>query len=335
MGKFNPVKALKAMFKHPTAKPSVERRRKKTFIQHSSQHKFKDRDQTAIVFDFDDTLFPTTFLERDSGLKSENPADIETYMQFEYDDALLKMEECQAAAESMIQVAKSFGHVFVVTLSTRGILQKRCEAWYPRVWKLLNESQITMVYAMDIHRSSLKPDEKGDNSKFSAGHWACVKGKAIAKELEHFYSQYEGQTWKNVISIGDSNFERYGTLGAASAHVQNKILRSSTALDQAFVKGWQSFDNDPDWSETLEGVHEGHIFKVRTKVVKMKDEPSSCDVAEQLMLICDCLPELVCLDSCLNHEFNDVNEESKCLFQSALGISGDVADCDMLEVTDV
>lgn len=254
-------------------------------------------------------------------------------MLFEFEDALSKMEECQSAAESMLAVAKSFGHVFIVTLSTRGILQRRCEAWYPRVWKFLNDSQVTIVYAMDIHRASVKPEERGDNSKFSAGHWACVKGKAIAKELERFYSQYKGQTWKNVISIGDSNFERYGTLGAASAHVQNKIHRSRSA-DEAFVKGWQSFDNDPDWGETLEGVHEGRIFKVRTKVVKMKDEPSPCDVAEQLTLLTDCLPELVCLDRCLNHEFKEVNEESKNSFQSALGISDDAADSD-IEVTEL
>jgi len=245
-------------------------------------------------------------------------------MMDEFEDALSKIEECQDAAESMLRCAQSFGRVFIVTLSTRGILQKRCEAWYPRVWKLLNESQITIVYAMDIHRASVKPDQKRDNSNFSSGHWAWVKGTAIARELERFYSQYEGQTWKNVISIGDSNFERYGTLGAASAHVQNKIYRSRTAPDEAFVKGWQNFDNDPDWSEALEGVHEGHIFKVRTKVVKMKDDPSPFDLSEQLTLILDYLPQLVCLDSCLNHQFDEVNEESKKSFQSALE---DVAVC--------
>jgi len=190
----------------------------------------------------------------------------------------------------------------------------------------------TVVYAMDVHRASLKPDQKIDNSNFSAGHWACVKGKAIAKELDRFYSQYEGQTWKNVISIGDSNFERYGTLGAASDHVQNKIRRSCTSLDQAFVEGWQSFDNDPEWSEALEGVHEGRIFKVRTKVVKMKDQPSPFDLADQLTFILDCLPELVCLDRCLNHQFDEVNEESNNSLASALGISSDDADCEITEM---
>merc|ERR1719191_1707889 len=143
---------------------------------------------------------------------------------------------------------------------------------------------------MDIHHASSKPDQ------ITQGYWACVKGKAIAKELDRFYSQYEGQTWKNVISIGDSEFERYGTLGAATAHVQNKIRRSQTAEGDAFVQAWQSFDNDPDWKEALEGVHEGRMFKVRTKVVKMMDHPSPFDLAEQLTLILDCFPELVSLD---------------------------------------
>jgi len=326
--RFNPVKALKAAFKRSTTDTAASRRRKKTFIQHSSQHKFKDRNQTAIVFDFDDTLFPTTFLEGDSGLRGKTPADIATHLD-EFEDALSQIEECQSAAESMLQCAQSFGRVFIVTLSTRGILQERCEAWYPRVWKILNQSQITMVYAMDIHRASLKPEQWGDNSKFTEGHWACVKGKAIAKALDGFYSQYEGQTWKNVISIGDSNFERYGTLGAASAHVQNKIRRSCTAPDEAFVKGWRSFDTDPDWSEALEGVHNGRVFKVRTKVVKMQDAPSPFDVAEQLTLISDHLPQLVCLDSCLNHQIHKMNEESKDSFQAVLGISCTVEDFDM------
>merc|ERR1719163_690745 len=102
----------------------------------------------------------------------------------EYQDALEKMEESQASAEMLLQCAPNYGHVFIVTLSTRGLLQKRCEAWYPRVWKLLNDSKITTVYAMDVHRASSKPDQK----IFGNGHWAWVKGTAIARELDSFYS---------------------------------------------------------------------------------------------------------------------------------------------------
>ena len=40
---------------------------------------------------------------------------------------------------------------------------------------------------------------------------------------------------------------------------------------EAYVEGWQRFDNDPDWTDGFEGVHEGRVFKVRTKVVKLMD----------------------------------------------------------------
>jgi len=147
-----------------------------------------------------------------------------------------------------------------------------------------------------------------------------------------FYSQYEGQTWKNVISIGDSDFERYGMLGAASAHVQNKIRRAGTTENAAFVQGWASFDNDPDWNEALEGVHEGHIFKVRAKVVKMMNSPSPFDLAEQLTLILDCLPELVCLDDCFNYHFTEVNDATAKSLKSALGLSSEVCEVEDFDI---
>merc|ERR1711998_191578 len=175
---------------------------------------------------------------------------------------------------------------------------------------------------MEAHRASLKPGQKTDNS---IGHWALVKGRAIAQELDRFYSQYEGQTWKNVISIGDSVFEQYGTLGAASAHVQNKIRHLNTAEGDAFVQAWQRFDNHLDWSQALEGVHNGRLFKVRTKTVKMMEDPSPLDLAEQLTLILDRFPDLVCLDGCFHHRFDDLSEATVASFKSALGdVDGDL-----------
>ena len=48
--------------------------------------------------------------------------------------------------------------------------------------------------------------------------WSTVKGRAIARECSKFYSQYEGQSWKNVISIGattcDEICRAWGSLSA-------------------------------------------------------------------------------------------------------------------------
>ena len=81
--------------------------------------------------------------------------------------------------------------------------------------------------------------------------WSSVKGKAIARECNKFYSQYEGQSWKNVISIGDSDFERLGTQNAMENYMRE------TGID----------------SDGLVDVN-GHMYKVRTKTFKMLDEPT-------------------------------------------------------------
>merc|ERR1712217_440593 len=53
-------------------------------------------------------------------------------------------------------------------------------------------------------------------------------GRAIAKQVKDFYSQYEGQSWKNVISIGDSSFERLGTLQATKEYLKNEGVDAVT-----------------------------------------------------------------------------------------------------------
>jgi len=299
--------AIKAVLKHSRTEdssPKESRRRQmgKTFIRHNSQAQFKERNQTGVVFDWDDTLFPTYFLEHESGLDCKLSPDQQIHMTGDQlRSAQAKIEECEAVAESLLRCAQNFGRVFIVTLSSRDLLQKRCQAWYPRVWQLLKDSRITFVYAIELHRSILTPSQrKMQMSEFPTSHWAFVKGKAIAKEMDHFYSQYEGQTWKNVISIGDSNFERYGTLGATSAYVQKRFTRSFSTEGEAFVQGWNRFDNDADWSESLEGVHEGHIFKVRAKVMKLKDCPSPADLAQEMNMLLEWFPSICFFDGCLN-----------------------------------
>jgi hypothetical protein len=236
-----------------------------------------------------------------------------------------KIEACQDCAEQLLQGARCYGGIFIVTLSGRNKLKKQCEKWYPRLWQLL-KSQVTIVYAIEMHNSSLHVDTSElDNSeyssgyrtdsRFSAGYWAWVKGRAIAQEMDRFYSQYKGQTWKNIISIGDSNFERYGTLGAATAYVHKRFGDPNTKESSSYIEGWQNFDKDPQgadpqWSRGFEGVHEGHIFKVRTKVMKLIDDPSPADLAQQLKLLLSWFPSIVCLDGSINLFLDNLNEET-------------------------
>lgn len=301
------------------AKAPIHRQR--SLIRRSSQIQFQDRHQTAVVLDWDDTLFPTSFIEQ------SNEKDME---EDERKDFRRKIEECQQSAEKMLKLAYSLGRIMIVTLSGRIKMKRLAEKFYPRVWKFLEQFEIRIVYAMDLHKALTSKDQpKKAHEEFSVGHWAQIKGRAIAKELDSFYSQYQGQTWKNVISIGDSVFECYGTLGAASAYVQRNFLSNGaqTTEERAYVQAWKCFDSDhsrrrfdtdPLWSQPLEGVHDGHMYKVRTKVVKFIDAPSSADLVKQLTLLLRWFPSIVCMDSSLSLFVEELTDERVNFLDSSL-----------------
>merc|ERR1719182_314753 len=96
--------------------------------------------------------------------------------------------------------------------------------------------------------------------------WSRVKGKAIAREVDKFYSLYEGQSWKNVISIGDSNFERHGTQQATRRYLMEQGGDASSLL--------ASKSQEVD----------GHVYKVRTKTLKMLDMPAVDELLIQVQM---------------------------------------------------
>lgn len=302
----NMVKAVQKLASTKTGKR--HNRKTKTFIQHSSQCQFERRDQTAIILDWDDTLFPTSFLAR-SGFQNDLPADQQPNMSQEMlIEFLNAIEECQAAAESLLRCAQNFGRVIIVTLANRVALRRHVRL-YPRIFDFLKVSQISIVHALDYKpENSIQPGE-------------MLKAIAISRELERFYSQYKRQSWKNVISIGDSNSERYGTLGATHAHVRKQFCKSNISDKDAYRRSWQDFDRDPAWSQNLEGVYDGHMFKIRTKVIKLLDAPSSTDLAQQLTLVLQWLPSIVCHDDCIDLVFNNLTEVTVESFESALAAS--------------
>merc|ERR1719277_1699377 len=87
---------------------------------------------------------------------------------------------------------------------------------------------IKIVNAMEQKKHNSVKDASA-KCKSEEAFYGLLKGRAIAEEIDKFYSQYEGQTWKNVLSIGDSRFERYGLLAASTAYMQRRRL---STLDQ-------------------------------------------------------------------------------------------------------
>merc|ERR1719313_3339652 len=125
--------------------------------------------------------------------------------------------------------------------------------------------------------------------------WAAMKGRAIGKALDSFYSQYDGQSWKNIISIGDSDFERLGTQAATEDYIKSNGL-----LDPAAGGGSKD-------GATVEGEVGGHVFKVRTKTFKMLDQPTIEEMTIECEMLQKWLPLMVNLDDGFDVNLNNVD----------------------------
>eukprot|EP00928_Gymnodinium_smaydae_P032940 TRINITY_DN23738_c0_g1_i2.p1 TRINITY_DN23738_c0_g1~~TRINITY_DN23738_c0_g1_i2.p1 ORF type:complete len:646 (+),score=123.61 TRINITY_DN23738_c0_g1_i2:114-2051(+) len=215
-------------------------------LRRSSQGLFARREQTCILIDWDDTLFPTSHIRNYSAMSRA------------------QVMECHAAAVELLRLAHSLGRVIIVTLAQNGWVNQCCNKYFPQLGRLIRESSIKVVHARVGEADSLRS-------------YADMKTQAISSELAEFYTQYDGQTWKNVISIGDSDFEREGTRRATDAYLTGPASARPA----------------------------GHAVSVRTKTFKMVEHPCIEELTLQLSLLHKWMHRIVALDSSLDLELRD------------------------------
>lgn len=191
-----------------------------------SQHLYAEPNQTVIVFDWDDTVFPTTWVRDDVKLNWRFPLEHNNLS----DESLKMVKQYLSDLEDEViaLLRKAFtvsNCVIIVTLAKFPWVSKSCRFFMPRLERVIfEELKIPIVYARDMKypapesnvtssKTSKETQSILPNSQSEAKltEYALVKGRAIAVEVDKFYSQYPGQTWKNIISVGDSEFERLGT----------------------------------------------------------------------------------------------------------------------------
>jgi hypothetical protein len=262
----------------------------------NSQTQFAEKAQTVIILDWDDTLFPSTFVRSDMQLDLTRALKDQRLPPTTKKQIANSLTECAAACERLLRLASSYGKVILVTLARSPWVQDSCKQFYPRIGELLKKLDVTVVYAQE--RANVKGAQVPKMSpKQVESFWSAVKGKAIAQEVKKFYNKYEGQSWKNIISIGDSNFERLGTMKAAAEYMREKGVEVPASLEETLRKGLidspetqgAGFKSD----ETTPVVVAGHTFQVRTKVLKMIDEPTVQELAVELGLVQQWLPLMV------------------------------------------
>lgn len=255
------------------------------FSQRDSQASYCSPDQTVIVFDWDDTLFPTNYVHEELGC-AWDASDDQAMSDRLRDVARDKLITCERSAAAVLQVACSLAQVVVITLASPGWVETACTHFYPQVGHVMRRLDVKVVYAQE-QLANVEPLPKHAGAEEQEIFWGLVKGRAISDAVESFYSQYEGQSWKNILSIGDAPFERYGLLAAGSAYMQGSQIgsRESSVWHPTQEGCWQKAGKD------------GRLLKLRAKCCKFVDLPDVEELAIELEILMHWLDSMVRLDS--------------------------------------
>ncbi|CAK0894409.1 unnamed protein product [Prorocentrum cordatum] len=178
-----------------------------------SYTQYVEKTQTAIIFDWDDTLFPTTYVKHDLGLSINHSLKDQALSPGKMVRVRTALARAACAAGRLLRLADERGKVVIVTLARSPWVTDSCRNFYPGMGELIKKLGIQIVYARDSEQIEHNKVTSMAEDQFET-FWAETKGRAISKVLSDFYSQYEGQSWKNILSVEGSHFERYGTMAA-------------------------------------------------------------------------------------------------------------------------
>lgn len=166
--------------------------------------------ETVVFCDWDDTLFPTTWLERqgllarDATLSKEQKSLLQTMAGW---------------AAKTLQMAMEFGNVVIVTNAQQGWVESSCAAFMPSLTRLLQATRIVSARSQYEKRCPNNPSA-----------WKCL---AFEQELASLVQEAESCEELNILSLGDSLHEQralaFVTKGLSTSHGKSvKFMQSPT-----------------------------------------------------------------------------------------------------------
>eukprot|EP00397_Hematodinium_sp_SG-2012_P017406 GEMP01017797.1.p1 GENE.GEMP01017797.1~~GEMP01017797.1.p1 ORF type:complete len:360 (+),score=114.53 GEMP01017797.1:212-1291(+) len=281
-----------------------------------SQIKFAHPEQTIIIFDWDDTLFPTTWIRHDKNIHWRYPLAEQTNTYDAKDLAALtkQLKLLQDNVEKVLTLAMKLGHVVIVTLARPPWVELSCDNFFTHIGRFVTKHGIKVVYAQDMDGKARTYDkQKFASSEDAERFWIQKKQNAIMGEIADFYSK-SASSWKNVISLGDSDFERfatqaslldYATVDDTETEVKPEV--GSAAAKLAVLSPSHSKSKKPD-NYAVSGWVGKHYRRLRCKTVKMFDSPSCEDLATEMSMLHKWIPFLVKRDAGFDVDLEDEEE---------------------------
>lgn len=141
---------------------------------------------TLLVFDWDDTLLPTTWLEQ-QGLLADNSAVASAEQKLQLQQLAL------LAGQTLIQALR-YGSVIIITNAEQNWVELSCQKFLPSLFPLL--SGLNIVSARSAYEQ---------HGIFAPTMWKC---HAFSKHIGAFVDEVTDDKTRNIISIGDSLHEQ-------------------------------------------------------------------------------------------------------------------------------
>eukprot|EP00927_Polykrikos_kofoidii_P062688 TRINITY_DN5749_c0_g1_i1.p1 TRINITY_DN5749_c0_g1~~TRINITY_DN5749_c0_g1_i1.p1 ORF type:complete len:329 (-),score=59.89 TRINITY_DN5749_c0_g1_i1:173-1159(-) len=203
--------------------------------------------QTIIILDWDDTLCASTTCMRHHGLSvlgAPPTGEVARALEELAGEVRALLEQCHDLAEKVV----------IVTNAEEGWVELSCKAWLPSLLPSLRKCEVASA------RSTWEP--RGVESP------AGWKARTFEHVIDRFYSRYEHQSWKNILSVGDAPHER---------EALSRVVR---------------------WAPTAQGK------KCRSKSVKFVLRPTIEQLTRELQMLRESLRVIVLHDDDLDLHFS-------------------------------
>lgn len=213
------------LFRVPCSEPAYRRHSRRK----STAETYREPEQTLIALDWDDTLMPASWL-RGQGLA----ATLTPVRSSEHSEELQMLDS--AICDLLATASLVSRRVIILTNANRPWVTDSAQTYLPKVAALLHqENAPTIVYAREYLQKKMRipatpvrwRDQRSTQEELDA-LLTMAKIFALKQELRRFYSQYPGQSWKNVLSVGDALHEIHAVQEVCFMHDANpdKRLRS-------------------------------------------------------------------------------------------------------------
>jgi len=166
-------------------------------------------EDTILIFDWDNTMLPTTWLEEQGLGLDERSVPSE-----EQCNLLREMAE---HVRQTLQIAKIHGKVVLVTNAEHGWVEMSCKKFMPQLLPSLQGVKILSARSTYERQGVALPSE-----------WKYL---AFESEIDGFCEMFRSGRQKNIISIGDSLHERWALIRVAE-RIPNSRAKALKFMDR-------------------------------------------------------------------------------------------------------